>query len=163
MPTDRHRSAPERLPTQGRLILLAGPTALAFFAGGYFDGPRAWAGVAAWLVIAIAAAASLQVIPGGPAGRPGRVALLALALLAAWTLLSMTWAPVAGTAYHDGQRLLLYVGALLGAAALLRTRAAQRAVEPALAAGTLIVIGYGLSERLLPGVRQFARSVSAEG
>jgi hypothetical protein len=39
----------------------------------------------------------------------------------------------------------------------------QLAVEPALAAGTLIVIGYGISERLLPGVLHFTRSVSARG
>ena len=36
-------------------------------------------------------------------------------------------------------------------------------LEPALAAGTLIVIGYGISERLLPGVLDFSRSISAEG
>ena len=46
---------------------------------------------------------------------------------------------------------------------MLRAPPAQRAVEPALAAGTLIVIGYGLSERLLPGLLHFARSVSAQG
>ena len=42
----------------------------------------------------------------------------------------------------------------------------QAAVEPssrALAAGVLIVIGYGLSERMLPGVLEFSRSVSAQG
>ena len=36
-------------------------------------------------------------------------------------------------------------------------------VEPALAAGTVVVIGYGLSARLLPGLLHFARSVSAQG
>jgi hypothetical protein len=161
--TDRHRSAPDWLADAGRLLLLAGPAAIAFFAGGYFDGPRAWAGVAAWLLVAVVAVMYPRAIPRWDAARPARLALAALALLAAWTLLSITWAPVAGTAYHDGQRVVLYLGVLLAAAALLRTRAAQRAVEPALAAGTLIVIGYGLSERLLPGLLHFARSVSAEG
>ena len=33
-----------------RAVLLAGPTALAFFSGGYFDEPRVWAGLVAWLV-----------------------------------------------------------------------------------------------------------------
>ena len=46
---------------------------------------------------------------------------------------------------------------------MLRGRPARRLIEPALAAGTLIVIGYGLSGRLLPGVLHFARSVSAQG
>src|SRR6202035_3073240 len=35
--------------------------------------------------------------------------------------------------------------------------------EPAMAAAALIVIGYGLSERLLPGVLKFAHSLSAQG
>jgi O-Antigen ligase len=59
--------------------------------------------------------------------------------------------------------VVLYTGVLLAAAILLRYRPAQRAVEPALAAGVLIVVTYGISERLLPGILHFARSVSAEG
>ena len=58
---------------------------------------------------------------------------------------------------------MLYVGVLLAAAAAAARSRVQRAVEPALAAGALIVIGYGLSERLLPGLLHFPRSVSAEG
>ena len=153
----------DRLADAGRVALLAGPTLLAFFAGGYFDGPRAWAGLAAWLLVVVVAVVRPRAAHRRELARPGRVAVAALVLLAAWTLLSMTWAPVAGTAYHDGQRLLLYAGVLVSAWGLLSTRAAQRAVEPALAAGTLIVIGYGLSERLLPGLLHFSRSVSAQG
>ncbi|HEX3976321.1 MAG TPA: O-antigen ligase family protein [Solirubrobacteraceae bacterium] len=159
--TDRPRSVSDWLADAGRLTLLAGPTALAFFAGGYFDGPRAWAGLAAWALVVVGAILFPRVLSGANLG--ARLALVALAALAGWTLLSLTWAPVAGTAYHDGQRVLLYTGVLVSAAVLLRTRGAQRAVEPALAAGALIVIGYGLSERLLPGMLHFARSVSAEG
>ena len=48
------------------------------------------------------------------------------------------------------QRLVLYVGALLLAVGTLREPGLRRAVEPALAAGAAIVIGYGLSGRLLP-------------
>ncbi len=158
--TDRPRSVPDWLADAGRLTLLAGPTALAFFAGGYFDGPRAWAGFAAWLLVVVSAILFPGVVPRGGGAR---LALAALALLAGWTLLSLIWAPVAGTAYHDGQRIVLYAGVLLSAAVLLGTPSAQRRVEPALAAGTLVVIGYGLSGRLLPGVLHFARSVSAQG
>ena len=39
----------------------------------------------------------------------------------------------------------------------------MRAVEPALAAGATIVIGYGLAGRLLPGIVELARSRSAGG
>jgi hypothetical protein len=52
---------------------------------------------------------------------------------------------------------------LIAAAALLRERGALRAVEPALAAGTVIVIGYGLAGRLLPGLFHFQHSISAQG
>ena len=53
--------------TAARLVLLAGPTVLAFFSGGYFDAPRAWAGLAAWLLVAVA----LATLPWPPRlGRP---------------------------------------------------------------------------------------------
>jgi hypothetical protein len=141
-------------------MLLAGPTALAFFSGGYFDGPRAWAGLLAWLTVVVGVLAGAPLLPRY---RGSRLALAGLAGLAAWTLLSMLWAPLVGNAYHAGQIAMLYLGTLLAATMLLRGEATQRLVEPALAAGALIVIGYGLSERLLPGVLHFARSVSAEG
>jgi len=142
------------------VALLAGPTVLAFFTGGYFDEARAWAGLVAWALVAIA----LLLDPRGlPRGRPAWIALAGLGLFAAWTLLSITWAPVKGDAYHAGQIVVLYTGGLLAAAMLLRSDGPQRAVEPALAAGALIVICYGVSERMLPGLLQFSRSASAEG
>ena len=147
------------LLTGARAALLAGPTVLAFFSGGYFDGPRAWAGLIAWALVAIALVAA----PWRPVGRGGWLAVVGLAALAAWTLLSTRWAPIAGNAYHAGQIVFLYTGALFAAVLLLRSDSSVRAVEPALATGVLIVIGYGICERLLPGVVQFARSVSAEG
>jgi len=140
--------------------LLAGPTVIAFFAGGYFDAPRIDAGVIAWALVAVAAVLVARPVP---AGFGARLALGGLAALAAFTLLSMLWAPVAGTAYHSGQRVVLYLGTLVAAVALLQSPRAQRAVEPALGAGILIVIGYGLSERFAPGLLSFARSTSAQG
>jgi hypothetical protein len=140
--------------------LLAGPTALAFFRGGSVTTARVWAGLGAW-ILAVAALA----LSDRPIARdwPGRLAIGSLLLLAGWTLLSLVWAPVAGSAYDAGQLVMLYAGGLIAAAALLRTEAVQRLVEPALAAGALIVIGYGISARLLPGLLHFARSISAEG
>ena len=143
-----------------RLLLLAGPTVLAFFAGGYFDSPRAVAGLVAWVLVA----AGVLLEPGSwPRTRTARMALGGLALFAVWTLLSITWAPIAGDAYHAGQIVMLYLGTLVAAALLLRSPAAQRLVEPALVAGTLVVIGYGLAGRMLPGLLHYARSVTAEG
>ncbi len=153
-------TASSGIVTAARVALLAGPTVLAFFSGGYFDEARAWAGLGAWLLVVVA----IVSVPGAlPRGRNAWVALGGLSLLAGWTLLSITWAPIAGSAYHAGQIAILYVGALLAAVALLRSWPALRAVEPALAAGALIVICYGLSERLLPGLLHFHRSVSAAG
>jgi hypothetical protein len=146
--------------TVARAVLLAGAAALAFFAGGYFTEAQTWAGLAVWLLVAVA----LVLEPGSlPRSRTVWVAIGGLVLFGAWSLVSITWAPIAGDAYHAGQLVILYAGALFAATLLLRSRAAQRFVEPALAAGTVIVIGYGLSERLLPGLLNFARSVSAEG
>jgi O-Antigen ligase len=142
-----------------RAVLLAGPTALAFFTGGYFDEPRVWAGLVVWLLVALAALVHGRSLPRA---RSAWLALAGLAALAAWTLASIAWAPIAGSAYHAGQIAVLYLGALLAAAMLLRGRW-QLAVEPALAAGTLIVVAYGISGRLLPGLLHFSRSVSARG
>ncbi len=143
-----------------RFVLLSGATVLAFFSGGYFDGPREWAGLVAWALVVAAVLAEPRAL-----SRSGRswLALGALVLLGGWTLLSMFWAPIAGSAYHAGQIVLLYTGVLLASVLLLRGRGAQRIVEPALAAGTLAVIGYAISERLLPGLLHFARSITAQG
>jgi hypothetical protein len=142
-----------------RAVLLAGPTALAFFTGGYLDEPRVWAGLVVWLLVVVAAVVDGRSLPRA---RSAWLALGGLAALAAWTLASIGWAPVAGSAYHAGQTAVLYLGALLAAAMVLRGRS-QLAVEPALAAGAVIVIGYGISERLLPGLLHFSHSVSANG
>jgi hypothetical protein len=143
-----------------RAVLLGGPVVLAFFTGGYRDTPRAWAGLVAWALVAVAFA----LVPGAlPRGRAARVALAGLLGLAGWTLLSATWAPVAGPAWHAGQLAILYAGALVAAAALLKPPTARAFVEPAVAGGALVLVAYGLSERLLPGLLSFDRSLSAYG
>jgi hypothetical protein len=141
-------------------VLLAGPTVLAFFTGGYFDGARAAATAVAWaLVLLLALAGPLPL----PRSGPGWLAAGALAALAAWSAISIAWAPLIGPAVDSVQRLLLYLGVLLAATAVLRDRGLARAVEPALAAGAAIVIGYGLSGRLLPGIVDLNRSLVAGG
>jgi hypothetical protein len=142
----------------GRSLLLAAPTALAFFSGGYFSEARAWAGLGIWVIVV---GGLLVTERRWPTDHGSRLALGALTALAAWTLLSMLWAPIAGDAYAAAQIAVLYVGTLLAASLL--TSGGRREVEPLLAGGVLIVVGYGLSERLLPGVLHFSRSVSAGG
>jgi hypothetical protein len=142
------------------VALLAGPGVLAFPSGGYNDQPRLIAGIVAWSLLLLAVLAGARPLPHR---RPGRMALGGLALLAGWVGLSVAWAPIAGPAFHDAQRLLLYVGALAAAAALLAPRRAARAAEPVLAAGIVIAVGYGLSERVVPGVVHLVRTFSAAG
>ena len=134
-----------------RAALVAGPVALAFFSGGFFDRPRDIALLAAGVVLAVlvAAAPAGQLVPTHPAAR---VALVAAAAYAGWIGLSVTWAPVRDYAGDDAERALLYATVLAASAIAFRERRAARALEPLAAAGTAIVIGYGLAGRLVPGI-----------
>src|SRR5947209_13444498 len=141
-------------------VLAVGPTALAFESGGYFEHARLVALTVAAVVLAVAAVAAPRPLP---TTRAGRAALAALAGYAGWVAIASTWAPVAFDARADIQRALLYLAAFAAAAAAWRARERLAWLEPALAAGTLIVIGEGLSGRLLPGLITLARSASAGG
>lgn len=136
----------------GGLLLL--PVVLAFSRGGYFDAARIRAGIAACVLVAVAALVADRIVPATIAGR---VAVGGMAALTAWTALSLTWAPMGGPAIDDLERLVLYLAALVAAAALLD----RRWIEPALLAGITIVALYGLSERLLPGLVSLTRSAAA--
>jgi hypothetical protein len=139
--------------------LLAGPAVLALARGGYFDEARLSGAVAAWVLVAVAAVVAPRPLPRATSAR---VALAGMAGLLVWTLASLGWTPLRAPAVDDAQRLALYLGALVAATALLRGGAA-RAAPPALAAGIVLVVLYGLSERLLPGVFELTRSRSAFG
>jgi hypothetical protein len=147
--------------------LLALPVALAFFHGGFGADARVAAGAGAWLLVAVAAVAAPAPLrrsrspASGNRGWPAWLAIAGLAGLLALTLASLAWAPIAAVAYADAQRVALYLGALLAGLALLR--AVPRAVVPALAAGTVVVILAGLSERLVPWLVELERSASAGG
>jgi hypothetical protein len=132
-----------RLPVLFALPLLLGPGLLACLNGAYFDGPRLWAAIVAWALLAVAAVTLPQPLP---ASGPGRAALAGLAALTAWTALSLTWAPDGGAAVDDVQRLLLYLPYLALAIAVLGTL-----TEPLLLTAITAACLYGLSERFLPG------------
>ncbi|MEX2412345.1 MAG: hypothetical protein WD399_01670, partial [Thermoleophilaceae bacterium] len=133
---------------------------LCFRSGGYFDEPRSGIAVVAWAAVAAVALAS------GPRALVGRsragwVAVAGLAGLAAWTALSLAWAPLAESAREDAVRVALYAAVLPLAIAALRTRAAARGLEPALAALVLVVVGYGLLGQV--GMLDLAASGGADG
>jgi O-antigen ligase/polysaccharide polymerase Wzy-like membrane protein len=144
-----------------RGAVLIGPTVLAFDSGGYFGAARTAAGISAWILVALLALGAAR--PPLPRSGPGIAALAGLALLTGWVALSRTWAPLDGPAGDDLERYLLYVGVFLAAVALWDDRRAARLVEPALASGAFVVIAYGLAGRLLPGVIELKRSLSAAG
>jgi hypothetical protein len=144
----------------GAAALIGGATVLAFFSGGYFDRPRVLAAITAWVLVAIVAVIAPKPVPDST---PSRAALTGLFLLCAWTALSLTWTASGGRAQDDLQRLLMYLGVFVASLALLRGVAVRRWLEPSLAFGALVIVGYGLSERLLPGLIELDRSRSAAG
>ncbi len=148
------------VPAVATAFLVTAPAVLAFFSGGYYSQPRLIAALIAWvLVLALALAGPAPL----PRRRPGRIALGGLVLMTAWSAASLAWAPLRGPANENVQRLVLYTGAFVLAIGVLRTPRTLRAVEPGLAAGATVVIGYGLAGRLLPGIVQLAHSKSAGG
>src|SRR5205823_3548697 len=128
---------PNRRLLPPRVALVAGPIALAFFAGGYFSRPRLVALAVAAGVLAYVAVAAPRALPRRG---PGALALAAMVALAGWVALSRRWSPLPADAAQDAERVLLYAGVLVASAACWRERRAARALEPAVAAGALVVI-----------------------
>ena len=151
---------PRLVLTVSAVVLLGGPTVLAFFSGGYFAAARLPAAIVAWVLVLVLTATGPAPLPRS---LPGWLALGGLVALTAWTAVSLAWAPVGGAAIDAVGRLVLYTGALIAALGVLRFPPLRRAVEPALAAGATVVIGYGLVGRLLPGIVTLDRSTSAGG
>jgi O-antigen ligase len=145
--------------TGAAAVLLAAPTLLAFFSGGYFAEPRLWAALLVWAALAVLA----LVVPARlPRSRAALACLGGLAGLTLWVALSIAWAPLRDPALGDAERLVLYLGFALCAVLALRGWAALRAVEPALAAGAFVVSGYALATRLVPGIVPSHHGVRAE-
>jgi hypothetical protein len=144
----------------GATALIVMPAALAFFSGGFFDEARIIAALAAWALVLAAAVFAPRPLPRSTSAR---LALVGLALLAAWTALSSAWAPLGGLAQDDAQRALLYLGYFTAAVALMRDARVRPVLEPALALLAFAVVAYALSERLLPGLFELERSRSAAG
>jgi len=156
-----------------RVVVLAGPVVLAFFRGGYFDEAR----LAALIVAAVAVAYAAGAVPAVlPPTRAGLLALGALLALTAWIGASAAWAPLAAPAGADLERALLYCAAFVAALAAFGPpapagsghetpdrRVARRHVEPLVAAGVLVVVGYGLAGRLLPGLVEVTPGRAAAG
>ena len=133
--------------------VLAAPTVLAFFSGGYFSASHGQTGLLAATIAWVCAAAVLLLDARPlPESRAGRVALGALAAFVASSALSLLWAPLLDPGLADVERSAFYLAFFLVACWALRADAIQRAVEPSLLAGMAIVCAYALATRLLPGI-----------
>ncbi len=139
------------------IVALACPTALAFASGGYFDEARLIVLIGAWVLVLVALALGAPL----PARRTAWVALGALAAFTAWVAIAGGWAQLAATARGDLERDVLYLGALTAAVLLLG--GVRWLVEPVLAAGTLVAVGYALAGRLVPGIVELSATASAGG
>src|SRR3954454_24461204 len=139
------------------VVLLALPPVIAFSAGGFFEGARLRAGILVWVAVALVAltAPDAFVLP-----RRSWLALGCLAGLALWMTLSILWSPLRDGALGDAERLWLYAGYALLAAALLRGTLSAW-VEPALGGGATLVAAYALATRLVPGIVPSERTASA--
>jgi len=132
---------------------------LCFRSGGFFHEPRATLAIAAWVLLAL-----VVLLPGVavvPPTAAGRIAIAGLLGLAAWTALSLLWAPLGESAREDVWRLALYAAALPLAVVAFGVRWTARALEPALALLALVVVGYGLLGEA--GVLDLAISFGADG
>jgi hypothetical protein len=143
-------------------VLVAGPVALAFWSGGYFDGPRlvALAAVGALLALLAVSVPAAELVP---ASWPGRAAVGGLVLWAGWVGLSRGRSVLPDVAGDDAERILLYAGFLAAGAVAWRRRRTARAAEPAVAVGILLVVLYGLAGRWLPGIIELSATRSAGG
>jgi hypothetical protein len=126
--------------------LLALPTVMAFWTGGFHEGERLAFGIGVWIAVALLA---LTVPRPFLPGRSTRAATAALAGFVVWTTVSIAWAPLGDAALGDAERVWLYLGYAIAAAMILRGPV-LRWVEPALAGGATVVGAYALSTRTVP-------------
>ena len=157
------RAMRRAVPAVAAACLLAGPTVLAFFSGGYYAEPRLIAAIVAWLLVLALALAGPAPLPRSRAGRAARSAGSSL-LDALERAVAHLGAAAAVRRSRASQRLAALPGALLlgvgvAADAALRCAPSSRRSPPA----PPIVIGYGLAGRLLPGIVELDRSRSAGG
>ena len=120
----------------------------AFNAGGYFpDTPGV---VAAVLLVALALRVAIVPRPFAGWSRAATVAAGALALLGAWTVVSMAWSHAPARAVLEADRVLAYLLTLVVFAASPWRPDRLRRIARGLALACVVVCGAALASRLLP-------------
>ena len=126
---------------------------LSYANGGFDPTTRAYAGIAAWWILGVAAAIGI----GAALTGISRLALWAIGLLAAfavWTLISVYWAPDAERAFDQFNLVSLYV-AVLAIAVLLARRIPAETLIGGTALGLTGVAGVALVSRVFPSTFGF--------
>ncbi len=126
-------------------VLLA---TVAFADGGYFRETWVWISLALCSLTWIALFLRDRIV----IGRLELVGFVALASFVGWVALSAVWSPTPETTIEEAERGLIYVAAVL-ALVLVVDREALREYFAGIAAAVVLVVAYGLAERLLNPVR----------
>jgi O-antigen ligase len=145
-------------------ILIVLPAALtlyfAFTAGGFFAGSTGVAAVIVWTALALRIVTADSPIAG--LSRPLAAAAGALALLAAWTLVSTAWSDSSSRGLIEFDRTLLYLGLLVLFGTLPRTPE-QTAWALRALFGAFVTVGvFALLSRVLPDVVTIDANIAVE-
>jgi hypothetical protein len=117
--------------------------------GTYGIVPREQAALLIWFALLLIAA--LGLLPARRPGTPAALALLALALLASWIAIGLSWSESDQRTLAEVARTLHHLG-LLALVIVLAGRERWIAVVAGATAGAAIVVGWALGIRLAPGL-----------
>jgi O-antigen ligase len=136
------------------VVVAAAIFVLSYANGGFEPTTRAYAAIAAWWLIGVAAALGV----GSARARLSRAALavpVLFALFAVWTLISWAWAPDAGRVLAQFNQVSLYVAALVVGLFLARVVPAAF-IAGGVALALSAVAGVALISRLFPSTFGFS-------
>ena len=140
----------DRLVIARNLVAGLGVAAAVFFLsyanGGFAPTTRAYAAIAAWWVIGVAAALGIGSARARLSRTANAVAVL-FALFASWSVISMAWAPDAERAFAQFDQVSLYVAVLVLALFLARVVPASF-LAGGIAVGLSAIAGIALVSRL---------------
>jgi O-antigen ligase len=134
--------------TAGCLVPGAAVVFLSFQGGGFF--PAAPAVVAVVLALMLVLQTTLHPDPFGGLNAGVAIAIAALGLFAAWTLVSVNWSDAPGRALVEFSRALAYLLALVVFSSPARSRRRVAWLLRGVVLGIVIVCGIGLVTRVLP-------------
>jgi hypothetical protein len=145
--SERGRAGSDAWSFVPALGVAAATTTIAFARGGYF--PTEWG----WALFAFAFVCLLAGVirPDVSVGPPELVVVGALFGFAVWTLLSAAWSVSSAQPVLSGERVFVYVAALLAVVLLVRSPRDAWAPVVGVLVGAVVICGYALCTRVFPG------------